>query len=70
MTPNEPLSARNLAHYGLRRGAYDGGNGRRFVCFEKGTSNGEAVEWRAEFGTKTDRDNYITTRLAEKQAQK
>jgi hypothetical protein len=49
----EELSARNLAKYGLRRGAYDGANKRRFVLF---TSVVMGVETRSEFDTKRERD--------------
>lgn len=58
----EPLSARNLARYGLRRGAYDGANRRRFVLFE---ADGKGNEIRREFDTKGERDTVAMTRLAE-----
>lgn len=57
----DPLSARNLAKYGLRRGAYHGARGRRFVLFvREGRS-----EWRHEFETKRERDNFALRKLAE-----
>lgn len=59
------LSARNLAKYGLRRGAYDGATERRFVLFESGTdpATGKAVEWRMEFNTKRERDEAARAKL-------
>jgi hypothetical protein len=57
----DPLSARNLARYGLRRGAYDGANRRRFVLFE---SLGDGNESRSEFDTKRARDARAMERLA------
>lgn len=47
------LSARRLAKLGLRRGAYDGANRRRFCLFED-LRNG--LELRSEFDTKRERD--------------
>jgi hypothetical protein len=49
----DDLSARNLRKYGLRRGAYDGANRRRFVLF---ASVGMGVETRSEYDTKRERD--------------
>jgi hypothetical protein len=65
----EPLGSRNLARYGLRRGAYDGGMRRRFVLFRSGVSDGERVEWRSEFDTKRERDDNATHLLAVAQGQ-
>lgn len=53
---DEPLSSRNLARYGLRRGAYNGGNGRRFVLFQEAVRHGERVEVRWEYDSKAERD--------------
>jgi len=64
----EPLSARNLAKYGLRRSAYDGARRRRFCLFEGAEHNGEKVEVRREFDTKTERDKAALERLHELQA--
>jgi hypothetical protein len=61
----EPLSSRNLARHGMRRGAYDGGIGRRFCLFEKAEHHGERVEIRREFSTKRERDTAALRRLAE-----
>lgn len=58
----DELSSRNLAKYGLRRGAYDGGNGRRFVLFAKLPSGNER---RHEFDTKKERDAYARNKLTE-----
>lgn len=54
MSGNDVLSARNLARYGLRRGAYDGANKRRFVLFQ---AIGMGVELRHEYDTKRERDD-------------
>lgn len=62
----DPLSARNLAKYGLRRGAYDGATCRRFVLFETGHCNGEAIETRSEFDVKADRDIATSNALAKR----
>lgn len=59
----EPLAARNLARYGLRRGAYDGSNRRRFVLYEDGENNGESVTWTREYDTKGERDAAALARL-------
>ena len=56
------LSARNLAKWGLRRGAYDGANSRRFVLFE---STGKGTEWRREYTSKRERDAACAKRLEE-----
>lgn len=48
------MNARQLAKYGMRRGAYDGANRRRFVLFQ---DNGEN-EIRREFDTKRERDEF------------
>lgn len=58
----DELSARNLARYGLRRGAYDGANSRRFVLFE---SLGDGNELRREYLTKRERDAFALRRLRE-----
>lgn len=55
--PADPLVARYLKRFNMRRGAYDGGNGRRFVLFTKGDRN-EIHEWRREFDTKRQRDQF------------
>jgi hypothetical protein len=62
----EDLSARRLAKHGMRRGAYDGATKRRFCLFVAGRANGEAVEWRYEFDTKSERDEYARKLLASK----
>lgn len=54
------LEARNLRKYGMRRGAYDGANKRRFVLFIK-LPNGN--ERRSEFDTKKERDEYARVRI-------
>jgi len=51
----DQLSARNLAKYGLRRGAYDGANRRRFVLF-CASRFGTGIEERREYDTKRERD--------------
>jgi len=56
----DELSARNLARYGLRRGAYDGANSRRFVLFES-LANGNDL--RREYSTKRERDAFALRRL-------
>lgn len=58
---NDPLSARNLRKYGLRRGAYDGANRRRFVLFED-LRNGN--ERRHEFDSKRERDEKALRLIA------
>lgn len=58
----DELSSRNLAKHGLRRGAYDGANKRRFVLFVK-LPNGN--ERRSEFDTKKERDNAARNKLLE-----
>jgi hypothetical protein len=60
------LSARNLERFGLRRGAYNGSNSRRFVLFEaaRSTATGEAVEIRREFTSKRERDAKALELLA------
>lgn len=60
---SDPLAARNLARYGLRRGAYDGSNRRRFTLYEDGENNGEAVTWTREYDTKRERDAAALARL-------
>lgn len=60
----EPLSARNLKKYGLRRGAYDGSNSRRFVLFQ---NLGNGNESRREFTTKRERDEAALLALKAKQ---
>lgn len=59
------LASRNLAKHGMRRGAYDGANRRRFVLF---VSAGDGNEWRSEFDTKRERDDYALKLLAERTA--
>jgi hypothetical protein len=59
----EPLASRNLAKYGMRRGAYDGANRRRFVLFVADSEH--RTEWCHEFNTKRERDNYAMRKLAE-----
>ena len=56
----EPLSARNLARFGMRRGAYNGANGRRFVLYYKDDKR----EWAVEYDTKRERDNKALELLA------
>ena len=60
---SDELSARNLARHGLRRGAYDGANKRRFVLFE---SIGNGNERRQEFDRKCERDAAALARLRAK----
>jgi hypothetical protein len=52
----EPLSARNLAKYGIRRGAYNGACRRRFVLFHP--ADDPQNEKRSEFDTKRERDEF------------
>lgn len=47
------LSARTLEKHGLRRGAYDGANKRRFCLFER---IGDGYEVRREYDSKKARD--------------
>lgn len=54
------LSARNLRKWGLRRGAYNGANSRRFVLFES-LANGN--ELRREYTSKRERDEACAARL-------
>lgn len=61
----DELEARKIKRYGLRRGAYDGANKRRFVLF---VSAGEGLEMRHEFDTKAARDDYARTVLADRKA--
>lgn len=63
MTSNK-LTARNLSRYGMRRGAYDGANRRRFVLF---TNDGASV-WRREFDTKRERDAAALAAITPKHA--
>ena len=58
----DELSARNLAKWGLRRGAYDGSNSRRFVYFE---SLGNGNERRHEYTSKRERDGALRQRLGD-----
>lgn len=58
----DKLSSRNLAKFGLRRGAYDGANKRRFVLFER---LGNGNEQRSEFDTKKARDTKALQRISE-----
>lgn len=58
------LAAPYLRRRGMRRGVYDGGNNRRFCLF---ISAGDGTEWRHEFDTKTERDNYTLRLLSESQ---
>lgn len=62
------LSARHLARSGLRKGAYNGGNGRRFCLFETAIREDAAVELRREFSTKRERDAKAFELLAMKGA--
>jgi hypothetical protein len=57
----DELAARNLAKWGLRRGAYDGARSRRFCWFEKAG----ITEWRREYTSKRERDGALRQRLAE-----
>lgn len=58
----EPLSARNLKKHGMRRGAYDGANRRRFVLF---VDNRDGTESRHEFDSKSERDQFALQQLLE-----
>lgn len=58
----DELSSRNLAKYGMRRGAYNGANKRRFVLFVN-LNNGN--ERRHEFDSKGQRDDYARVLLRE-----
>lgn len=51
------MTNRELAKYGMRQGAYDGANARRFVLF---TTHDAApgCETRTEFNKRRDRDNF------------
>lgn len=63
----DDLSARNLRKYGMRRGAYDGANRRRFVLFYPSRKHAAGVDdgnvWRAEFDTKAERDQVARVKL-------
>lgn len=63
MSGNEVLSARNLARYGLRRGAYDGANRRRF-CLFCASLFGTGIEERREYDSKAERDAAAVVELA------
>lgn len=52
----ESLSAKRLARHGMRRGAYDGANGRRFVLFHPSDDPQNVL--RSEFDTKRERDTF------------
>ena len=56
----DELSSRNLAKYGMRRGAYNGAYKRRFVLFIRQGENDQ----RHEFDTKGARDDFARAELA------
>jgi hypothetical protein len=60
----EPLSSRNLARHGMRRGAYDGDRRRRFVLFHP-AADPQNVS-RSEFDTKRERDEFALKLLDER----
>lgn len=62
----EPLNARRLARHGMRRGAYDGANSRRFCLF---SSNGDGTESRQEWTSKSERDAAALQMLRDKGVQ-
>lgn len=62
---NDDLSARRLARFGLRLGAYDGANRRRFVLF---TNNYDGTVSRREFDTKTERNDRARTMMLGRQS--
>lgn len=62
----DELEARKIKRYGMRRGAYDGANKRRFVLF---VSSGHGLERRYEFDTKSARDDYARKVLADRKAE-
>lgn len=67
--PTEPLAARYLKRFGMRRGAYNGANKRRFILFTTKDAPPK-TERRHEFDTKRARDQFaigmLTAILAEK----
>lgn len=57
-----PLASRNLAKHGMRLGAYDGANRRRFVLFTRHDAQ-IGDERRREFDTKKERDRFALSLL-------
>lgn len=62
----EPLSARRLSRYGMRRGAYDGANRRRFVLFYPSEDSQNLS--RREFDSKKERDEFAIAMLEKRSA--